>query len=218
MYKSRAKCALMSNYPLADIEIILYGDSDSVAGSRNRGARSSSDQTPVMRIQYSRRRHFLELAQRFDGVRGTEWKKDCKPCLGLSDISDLLLGDEMNSLGKKGLALVLDLLQACNHVETSDPVDLENIALLKAPFKKHDSRSSKLGPKHSTWDRLTINAEDILQETRHLPLVGWCKRYPILGSSDSFKYMIMLFDGTSLMVDVSANSVLLSPPTGNQIT
>ena len=218
MYKSRAKCALMSNYPLADIEIILYGDSDSVADSRNRGARSSSDQTPVMRIQYSRRRHFLELAQRFDGVRGTEWKKDCKPCLGLSDISDLLLGDEMNSLGKKGLALVLDLLQACNHVETSDPVDLENIAFLKAPFKKHDSRSSKLGPKHSTWDRLTINAEDILQETRHLPLVGWCKRYPILGSSDSFKYMIMLFDGTSLMVDVSANSVLLSPPTGNQIT
>lgn len=218
MYKSGAKCVMMSNYPLADIEIILYGDDYSAAGARIRSARSAPEQTPVMRIQYSRRRHFLELAQRLIADRGTEWKKDCKPCLGPSDISGLLLGDEINELGKKGLTLVLDLLQACHHLEVSDPVDLKSTTTLKATIKNRDSLSSKLGQMHSTQAPPTSHADDILEETRHLPSVGWCKRYPILGSSNSFKYMMLLFDGTSLLVDVAAKSVLLSLPTGNQIT
>ncbi|KJA21222.1 hypothetical protein HYPSUDRAFT_203193 [Hypholoma sublateritium FD-334 SS-4] len=208
----------MSNHPLADIEIILYDDDHSTAGAKIRGARPTSEQTPVMRIQYCRRRHFLELAQRLTGDRGTEWKKDCKPCLGPSDISGLLLGNEINILGKKGLTLVLDLLQACQHIEASDPVDLKITALLKASLKKRGSLSSELELRHSTQMPVGIRADDILEETRHLPSVGWCKRYPIPGSSNSFKYMMMLFDGTSLLVDVTANSVLLSLPSGNQIT
>lgn len=224
IYESGARFSLMSNSPQADIEIILHED-DAPTPNTNKSSTQSKgnqvkDQSPVMRIQYSRQRQFLEVAERLVGDRGTEWKKCCKPCFCLDDISALLLGDEMNSLARKGLRVLLDLLESCRHLEEPAAVAQERTSLKNLRTQQYstaghqDASSSELEQKNVP-DAPATRLHALLEENRYLSSVGWCKR---ISGSGSSKYMLMFFDGTSMLVDIAEDSVCFLPRNGNQIT
>ncbi|KAF8073835.1 kinase-like domain-containing protein [Lyophyllum atratum] len=68
VYLVAAKCTLMANTPLADIELLLNGSSS----SPNRD-RTAND--PSLRIRFSRQSQSIEFARHISSARGEEWTK-----------------------------------------------------------------------------------------------------------------------------------------------
>ncbi|KAF8964438.1 kinase-like domain-containing protein [Flammula alnicola] len=116
VYKSSAKCTLMSNSPLADIEVTLYGEESSEGKARIRGPKTK-DRPPIMRIRFPRQRRFVEIAEQLTEKRDTEWKKECRTCHDSDTISTLLLSHDLSALAKKGLGLLSEFLPICEQFE-----------------------------------------------------------------------------------------------------
>ena len=220
MNTNEAKCTLMANGPMGDIELLLnifsYKNSsgDSLKGK---------DTSPSMRIRFSRQQCFVEFAQHVVENRGSEWKKRVKAFTG--DFGLLLLENDLSDLERKALHLLADFLQTCQKLEQlsvldlpgkvlnsaddcsvlqkrGDCVSVPTLASLKVYKDGTNSRRSKYGRDHEGH-----LAKDVLSqptastfETRFIDSAGWCIKRLGKGSSNAV-YNMLFLDGTSVTID-----------------
>ena len=211
------KFSLMSNSPQADVEILLYKDENPSSGGNKLDnplmGTQPKGQSPTTRIQYSRQRQFVEFAERLISDLGIEWRKLCKPCRCLDDVSALLLGNELNNESKKGLKMLLELLEFCRHIEDLKAVGQQSTSSMI--LSQGTFCSQRTG--ENTSDVLISSGPALLDNIRFLSSIGWCQRRSAPGTANGNAYMLMFFDGASMLVDTSADTLFFRPVIGCQI-
>ena len=210
MHTNEAKCILMANAPMGDIELLLNRDSLSYSSSTTVGLKGI-DSLPSMRVRFSRQQCFLEFSQHVVETRGSEWKKRVKPFTG--DFG-LLLEDNLSELERKALHLLADFLKTCESLEQLSALDLSGKVLNSAddsvptltPSKVYKDGTNSAHSKHES-DREAQIAKDVLSqpsvstfETRFIHSTGWCIKRLNQGSSNAV-YNMLFLDGTAITVD-----------------
>ena len=213
MNTNEAKCTLMANAPMGDIELLLNLDSFSYGGSTSVGLKGQ-DNLPSMRIRYSRQQCFLEFAQHVVETRGSEWKKRIKAFTG--DFCLLFLEDDLSDLERRALHLLADFLQTCQKLEQLSDLDLtgkvlnlgEKCSVLSKPddcasvsrlaslkvyndktnSKDHEAVFSRPSESTSTF------------ELRFIPSAGWCIKRFSKGSTKAV-YHILFLDGATVTIE-----------------
>ncbi|KAF9483502.1 hypothetical protein BDN70DRAFT_929196 [Pholiota conissans] len=208
VYGSEAKCTLMSNAPPSDIEILLHGQDFLADKTKARGFKTKP--SPILRILYSRQRHSLELAQRFIGEQGTEWKKELKTCIDSSDISKILLLGDTSIQARKGLSILLDFLKTCDQLGLPASANAEQSTSRSLTKALPDSEflSASL-----PTTLLPFCEKHSFNDIRYLESIGWCiRRRNDEGVSGGKKYLyqILFLDGSSLVVDLEADALVFS--------
>ncbi|KAF8809558.1 kinase-like protein [Phlegmacium glaucopus] len=219
---NEAKCTLMANSPMGDIELLLNRDSLSYNGSTSVGLKDK-DRIPSMRIRFSRQQCSLEFAQHVVETRGSEWKKRTKAFTG--DFT-LLLEDDLSDLERKAIHLLANFLQTCQQLEQLSALDItgkvlnsanDGSALQKrddcisvrtlASLEVHKDSTNLAHPKHGS-DREAYTAKDVLSrpspsipETRFIHSIGWCTKHLSNGSSSKAVYNMLFLDGTIVTID-----------------
>ena len=213
MNTNEAKCTLMANAPMGDVELLLNLDSFSFSGSTSVGLKGQ-DNLPSMRIRYSRQQCFLEFAQHVVETRGSEWKKRLKAFTG--DFRLLLLEDDLSDLERRALHLLADFLQTCQKLEQLSDLDLSDklnpdkcsvlpkledcasvptlasLASLKADKDDTSSKDCKTVLSQPSESASTF-------EVRFIPSAGWCiKRF-----SNKAVYHMLFLDGATVTIEGS---------------
>ena len=212
MNTNEAKCTLMANAPMGDIELLLNLDLFSNNGSTSVGLKGQ-DNLPSMRIRYSRQQCFVEFAQHVVETRGSEWKKRVKAFTG--DFCLLLQEDDLSDLERKALHLLADFLQTCQKLEQLSDLDLTGkvfnlanncsvlpkrndcasvptLASLKV-FKDCSKSKDREAGVPSQPSALTF-------EIRFIPSAGWCiKRFS--KRSSKAVYNMLFLDGATVTID-----------------
>ena len=215
MNTNEAKCTLMANAPMGDIELELNRDSFSCNSSTSVRLKGKNN-SPSMRIRFSRQQCFVEFAQHVVESRGSEWKKRVKNFTG--DFGLLLLEDDLSDLERKALHLLADFLQTCQKLEQLAVLDLSGKVLNSADecsaLQRRDDCASvplkyyKDGeqPK-SKSDHEAYMAKDVLPqptastfEIRFKQSTGWCIKRFGKGSSNAV-YNMLFLDGTTVTID-----------------
>ena len=209
MNSNEAKCTLMANAPMGDIELLLNLDSFSYNGSTSAGLKGQ-DNLPSMRIRYSRQQCFLEFAQHVVETRGSEWKKRVKAFTG--DFCLLLLEDDLSDLERRALHLLADFLQTCRKLEQPSDLDFTgkvlNLADKCSVLPKLDDCASIPALASLKIDKHDTNLEEVVVlsqpsastfEIRFISSVGWCiKRFMSKGSS---VYHMLFLDGVTVTIE-----------------
>ncbi|KAF5315355.1 hypothetical protein D9619_007132 [Psilocybe cf. subviscida] len=121
IHKSGAKCILMSNIPKPDVEIVMHSSYSSKSAKKN-----PNNDSPIIRIRYSRQNRSLELSEHSTGVKGPEWKKECLPCHEL-DTFTTTNNSRLSESCRIGLRLLTEFLETCERLNaqhipsTTDP-------------------------------------------------------------------------------------------------
>lgn len=211
MNTNEAKCTLMANAPMGDIELLLnlftYNGSSTGLGVKGQ------DNLPSMRIRYSRQECFVEFAQHVVQTRGSEWKKRVKAFTG--DFCLLLLEDDLSGLERKALHLLADFLQTCQKLEQLSDLEVTgkvlNLADNCSVLPKRDECSSvptlaslevcKDGTNSKDRDAVVLSQPTgSAFEIRFIPSVGWCiKRFSKRFSKAV--YNILFLDGATVTID-----------------
>ena len=212
MNTNEAKCTLMANAPMGDIELLLNLDLFSNNGSTSVGLKGQ-DNLPSMRIRYSRQQCFVEFAQHVVETRGSEWKKRVKAFTG--DFCLLLQEDDLSDLERKALHLLADFLQTCQKLEQLSDLDLtgkvfnlaDNCSVLP---KRNDCASVptlaslkvyKNCSKSKDREAVVPSQPSALTfEIRFIPSAGWCiKRFS--KRSSKAVYNMLFLDGATVTID-----------------
>jgi hypothetical protein len=212
MNTNEAKCTLMANAPMGDIELLLNLDNGST-GVNLKG----QDNLPSMRIRYSRQQRFVEFAQHVVEPRGSEWKKRVKAFTG--DFCLLLLEDDLSDLERKALHLLADFLQTCQKLEQLSDLDLtgkvlnlgDNCSVLPkrddctsvptlASLKVYKDGTNSVNSKDREAHVLSQPSASTTFETRFIPSAGWCIKRFSKGSSKAV-YNMLFLDGATVTVD-----------------
>lgn len=208
MNTNEAKCTLMANAPMGDIELLLNLDLFSCNGSTSVGLKSQ-DNLPSMRIRYSRQQCFVEFAQHIVETRGSEWKKRVKAFTG--DFCLLLLEDDLSELERKALTLLSDFLQTCQKLEQLSDLDLIGLADNCSVLPKRDDCASvptlssvkvyKDDTKSKDREAVVLSQPSgSAFEIRFIPSTGWCiKRFS--KRSSKAVYNILFLDGATVTID-----------------
>lgn len=207
MNTNEAKCILMANAPMGDIELLLNLDLFSNCGSTSVGLKGQ-DNLPSMRIRYSRQQCFLEFAQHVVETRGSEWKKRVKAFTG--DFCLLLLEDDLSDLERRALHLLADFLQTCEKLEQLSDLDLTGKVLNRTDncsvLPKLDDCASvpTLTSLKDDTNSKDLETVDLSQpsastfEIRFIPSVGWCIKRFTKGSS---VYHMLFLDGATVTIE-----------------
>ena len=212
MNTNEAKCTLMANAPMGDIELLLNLDLFSYNGSTSVGLKGQ-DSSPSMRIRYSRQQCFVEFAQHVVETRGSEWKKRVKAFSG--DFCLLLLEDDLSDLERKALHLLAGFLQTCQKLEQLSDLDLTgkvfNLADNCSVLPKRDDCVSvptlaslkvyKDGSNSKDREEAVPSQPSALTfEIRFIPSAGWCiKRFS--KRSSKAVYNMLFLDGATVTID-----------------
>ena len=212
MNTNEAKCTLMANAPMGDIELLLNLDLFSYNGSTSVGLKGQ-DNLPSMRIRYSRQQCFVEFAQHVVETRGSEWKKRVKAFTG--DFCLLLLEDDLSDLERKALHLLADFLQTCQKLEQLSDLDLTgkvlNLADNCSVQPKRDDCASvptlaslevyKDGTNSKDREAVVFSQPSSSAfEIRFIPSAGWCiKRFS--KRSSKAVYNMLFLDGATVTID-----------------
>ena len=212
MNTKEAKCTLMANAPMGDIELLLNLDLSSYSGSSSVGVKGQ-DNLPSMRIRYSRQQCFVEFAQHVVETRGSEWKKRVKAFTG--DFCLLLLEDDLSDLERKALHLLADFLETCQKLEQLSDLDLTgkvlNLEDKCSVLPKPDdcaSVSTLASLKADIDGTNSMDREAVVLsqpststfEIRFIPSAGWCIKRFSKGSSKAVYHMLFL-DGATVTID-----------------
>ena len=212
MNTKEAKCTLMANAPMGDIELLLNLDTFSDGGLTSVGLKGH-DNLPSMRIRYSRQQCSLEFAQHVVETRGSEWKKRVKAFTG--DFCLLLLEDDLSELERRALHLLADFLQTCEKLEQLSDLDLTgkvlNLADKCSVLPKRDDCASVPSLASLKVDKDDTNSKDregvVLSqpsastfEVRFIPSAGWCIKRFSKGSSKAVYHMLFL-DGATVTIE-----------------
>ena len=212
MNTNEAKCTLMSNAPMGDIELLLNLDSFSYSDSTSVGLKGQ-DSLPSMRIRYSRQQCSLEFAEHVVETRGSEWKKRVKTFTG--DFCLLLLEDDLSDLERRALHLLADFLQTCQKLEQLSDLDLTgkilNLADKCSVLPKRDDCASVPTLTSLKVDKDGTNSKDreavVLSqpsastfEVRFIPSAGWCIKRFSKGSSKAV-YDMLFLDGATVTIE-----------------
>ena len=220
MNTKEAKCTLMANAPMGDIELLLNLDLFPYSGSTSVGLKGQ-DNLPSMRIRYSRQQCFVEFAQHVVETRGSEWKKRVKAFTG--DFCLLLLEDDLNDLERKALHLLADFLQTCQKLEQLSDLDLtgkvlnlvDNCSVLPNCASVPTLASLKLykdGTNSKDREAVFFQPSAPTFEIKFIPSAGWCiKRFSKRFSKAVFNMLFL--DGATVTVD--GDHVDFTAPSGN---
>ena len=198
MNTNEAKCTLMANAPMGDIELVLNRDLISSSSSTSVGLKSK-DNSPSMRIRYSRQQCLVEFSQHVVGSRGSEWKKRVKACTG--DLGLLFLEDDLSNLERKALHLLADFLQTCQKLELSAGKVLEkrdnctSATTLKAYEYGTDSLAHCSEYKSDVLSQPPASTFEI----KFIQSTGWCIKR--LNKESKAVYNMLFLDGTSVTID-----------------
>jgi hypothetical protein len=218
MNTNEAKCTLMANAPMGDIELVLNRDLFSCNSSTSVGLKGKNN-SPSMRIRFSRQQCFVEFAQHVVENRGSEWKKRVKTFTG--DFGLLLLEDDLSDLERKALHLLANFLQICKQLEQLAILDLSGKVLnstdecsalqrlddcASVPLKYYKDGRDSEQPKYKS-DHEAYIAKDVLSqpttstfEIRFKQSTGWCIKRFSKGSSNAV-YNMLFLDGTTVTID-----------------
>jgi hypothetical protein len=224
MNTNEAKCTLMANAPMGDIELILNQDLFPYSGTASVGVKGQ-DNLPSMRIRYSRQQCFLEFAQHVVETRGSEWKKRVKSFTG--DFCLLLREDDLSDLERKALHLLADFLQTCEKLEQLSDLDLTgkvlNLADNCSVLPEGEDCASVPTLASLKVDKDDTNSKDreavVLSqpststfEIRFIPSTGWCIKRFSKGSSQAV-YHLLFLDGAT--VTIEGTYIELTAQSGN---
>ena len=215
MNTNEARCTLMANAPMGDIELLLNPDLFTYNGPTSVGLKGQ-DNLPSMRIRYSRQQCFVEFAQHVVETRGSEWKKRVKAFTG--DFCLLLLEDDLSDLERKALHLLADFLQTCQKLEQLLDLDLagkvlnladscsvppkgDDCALVPtlASLKVYKDGANSVHSKDREAHVLSQPTASTF-EVRFIPSAGWCiKRFS--KRSSKAVYNMLFLDGATVSID-----------------
>jgi polo-like kinase 4 len=112
VYTLAAKCTLMANIPRGDIELSF--NSPVTTSAKSSGQQQN---TPYMRIRFSRQGHFMELSQHLSSLQGEEWTKKSLPSTSSPPYISTDSWTTLEGIEKEAIQQLVHFVRTCEAVE-----------------------------------------------------------------------------------------------------